>query len=196
MTTATSTSGPRERLLEAAARLFYQQGYHATGVNQLIDEADVAKASFYDHFASKEALAETYLAEGHKRWRAMLDAHLARYDDPRERLLGLFGFLKARKEKTGYRGCAFLNTVAEVPSPQSPLRAQAARHYDAFRQIVRRLVDDYASSERPDLSPEGRDELAEGVVLLFQGALVSSQNYVEPWPIEAARTAAERLIGC
>lgn len=196
MTTATNTSGPRERLLEAASRLFYQQGYHATGVNQLIDEADVAKASFYDHFDSKEALAETYLAEGRRRWREMLDAHLARYDDPRERLVGLFDFLKERKEKTGYRGCAFLNTVAEVPSPESPLREQAARHYDAFRQIVRRLVDDYASSDRPDLSEDDRNELAEGVVLLFQGALVSSQNYTAPWPIEAARTAAERLLAC
>lgn len=196
MPVTTNAPGPRERLLEAASRLFFRQGYHTTGVNQLIDEADVAKASFYDHFDSKEDLGKTYLAKSHERWRVGLNAHLARYDDPRERLLGLFDFLKARKQKTGYRGCAFLNVVAEIPSPESPLRAQAVRHYDAFRAIVGRLVEAYASAERPALSQEDRDDLAEGVVLLFQGALVSSQNYMEPWPIDAARTVAERLLAC
>jgi len=58
-----TSSSPRDRILQVASDLFYRQGYHATGINQIIREAAVAKASFYDHFSSKEALAVAYLEQ-------------------------------------------------------------------------------------------------------------------------------------
>jgi AcrR family transcriptional regulator len=189
-------AGPRERLLAAASRLFYEQGYRATGINQIIEEADVAKASFYQHFSSKEALCEAYLSESHRHWNALLEEHLRRYDDPRERVLGLFDFLAIWKEDAGYRGCAFLNIVAEVPDLDSPLRDLALRHYDVFRATVRHLVGAYADACLPSASPEERATLSESLALLFEGAIVSAQTYRSTWPVEAAREAGSRLFPC
>lgn len=62
------TLDSRTRILNAAARLFYEQGYHITGINQVITEADVAKASFYHHLASKEDLCIAYLNQRHQDW--------------------------------------------------------------------------------------------------------------------------------
>ena len=194
MPTAQGTTGPRERLLEAASHLFYEQGYLATGINQLIEEAGIAKASFYQHFASKADLCATYLADSHQRRIQSLEHYLAPLADPRTRLLGLFDFLKEWKEQSSYRGCPFLNIVAEIPSTDSPLRAQALRHYDVLRATVDRLVEAFAVTYRPALSPEETKQLSETLVLLFEGALVSSQNYAASWPIDVARAAAERLL--
>jgi AcrR family transcriptional regulator len=190
------SAGARDRLLETASRLFYEQGYLATGINQLIEEAGIAKASFYHHFPSKEDLGTAFLTESHRRWCGMLNAHLDGYDDPRSRLLGVFDFLRVWKESTGYRGCVFLNMVAEIPSPESPLRSAAIVHYDRLRTLVGQLVEAFADSYRPELNGEERARMRDGLLLLFQGAIVSSQTYGAPWPITQARIAAESHISC
>lgn len=191
--TSTVEKSPRERLLDAASRLFYAQGYHSTGVNQLIDEAGVAKASFYQYFPSKEDLGAAYLKQEHDAWVRSMDEHLARYASRRERLLGLFDFLRERKESGGFRGCAFINAVVENPSFDAPMRRIARRHYDVVRERVGKLVDDLDAE--PRTRAMSNDTLAEAIVLLFQGAIVSSQTYEEMWPIVDARNAAAQLLG-
>lgn len=194
MLVSTNTPGARDRLLAAASHLFYEEGYLATGINRLIEEAGVAKASFYQHFASKEELCSVYLAVSHERLIQSLERELNRHDEPRDRVLAVFDFLERLKEESRYRGCPFLNIMAEISSADSPLRAQALRHYDVLRAIVRQVVEAFAKADRPDLAESETVQLGESLVLLFEGALVSSQNYAASWPIETARTAAERLI--
>lgn len=186
-----SEGGPRDRLLEAAAKLFYKQGYHATGINQLIAEASIARASFYHHFPSKQDLGVAYLRNVHASWIGSLDRHLAQYSTARARLLGLFDFLEDWKAEEGFRGCAFINSVAEMPSSESAMQAVARQHYDAFRRRVRQVAVEFLSGD----AAEGEGEaLADAIVLLFQGAIVSSQTYEAFWPIKKARAAAERLV--
>ncbi|MFC0267907.1 TetR/AcrR family transcriptional regulator [Kushneria aurantia] len=89
MVTPRQTNEVRDGILDAAELLFIMQGYRATGVNQIIREAGVAKASFYHHFPSKTALAEAFVQRRHKRWFQSVEQRLAAEDDPRDKLRAL-----------------------------------------------------------------------------------------------------------
>src|SRR5437867_9206166 len=82
--------GPRQRLLAAARRLFYEEGVHVVGIDRLIEEAGVAKASLYTHFGNKDGLIRAYLEEHLDARREHVAQVLAKYDSPRVRLMGMF----------------------------------------------------------------------------------------------------------
>src|ERR1700759_2480608 len=81
----------RERLLDAADELFYEEGIHIVGIDRVIDKAGVAKASLYSTFGSKDELVRAYLVRRYERRRARIEEWVDRYDDPRDRLAGAFG---------------------------------------------------------------------------------------------------------
>ena len=85
-------SGVRKRILDTAAHLFQGQGYKATGINQVIDEAKIAKRSLYTHFESKTELLNVYLNNFEDNWYATIAPHLASIGNPKERLLAVFDF--------------------------------------------------------------------------------------------------------
>ena len=109
MDKVTKQLSPKERILKTVDRLFYEQGYLSTGINQIIAEAQVAKASFYQHFSSKEALILEYL-ETHNssfcRQLRQLDQQIA---DPKLKIPALFDLLAGFVQKSEFRGCVFLN---------------------------------------------------------------------------------------
>src|SRR5712675_2907178 len=80
----------RERLLAAAGELFYENGINTVGIDRVIEHAGVAKASLYDCFGSKEGLIRAYLTARHEARQKALQEKLAQYDNPRDRLLGVF----------------------------------------------------------------------------------------------------------
>ena len=177
------------RILETASRLFYEQGYHATGVNQIIAEAGVAKASFYHHFRSKEGLCVAYLHRRHQDWFSWLRRETERHEIAQERLLGLFAFLEQWLSDSNFRGCAFLNIASEFPSPGSEIRLLVAIHKRALQDYIRQLVDNLRiSTDEDDLAL--RTDL---IYLLFEGAISESQVYQSTQFINVAREAARRL---
>src|ERR1700712_1525754 len=106
----------RERLLTAADELFYEEGIHSVGIDRIIERAGVAKASLYNTFGSKDELVRGYLQSRHEARQARLTTKLARYDDPRDRLLGVFDVMDELFAEPRFRGCAFLNASAEAPA--------------------------------------------------------------------------------
>lgn len=185
------TGGARERILETAARLFYEQGYRATGVNQIVEEAGVAKASFYHHFASKEALAEAWLEARHRSWmsdfRSAVDAH----EQPERRLAAVFEFLERWAEEPGYRGCAFLNMTSEFPDGRTAVRRRAREHKSSLRRYLGRLEADLRAEGGVSAGGESTDAL----YLLAEAAMVESQNFESTWPIVRAHETAKQLLG-
>jgi AcrR family transcriptional regulator len=173
-----------DRILDVAERLFYQQGYTGTGVNQIIAEAETAKASFYQHFASKEALAEAYLQRRHDRWFEQLEAWVNPRQTPRRRLLAAFDFLADWLAANEYRGCAFLNLQSERQLPQR-LTKQICEHKSELRAFFRR--------EAGPLSRQPA-KLGDELLLLFEGSLVEAQVYGDGWPVTAARKAARHKL--
>ena len=175
----------RDRLLAAANELFYTEGVHTVGIDRVIEQAGVAKASLYNTFGSKEELVRAYLEDRHASTAGRITRALARYDTPRDRLLGVFdaqGELFAEPE---FRGCAFVSASAESPSD---VVEQAAADY---RGWVRGLFTGLAREAGvPD--PEG---LARQLHLLYDGASLSARMDHDRSAAVAARAAAEALLG-
>ncbi|MGA2053261.1 MAG: TetR/AcrR family transcriptional regulator [Opitutales bacterium] len=177
---------PPVRILRTAARLFYEQGYHATGVNQIIAESNVAKATFYAHYPSKEILGAAWLAQQHEAWVSWLNERVSSIPDPRLRLSTLFDLLEVWLRNNDFRGCPFHNTNAEQPHPPAALRAIIQKHLAFLRDYLGGLV-------RTALP--GRieaDRLALAGHVLFCGAMVEAQAFHDPWPV---RSAAQTVLG-
>lgn len=176
--------GARERILWAAARLFYLEGINATGLERLTDVAHVSKRTFYKHFPSKDALVEAYLRRFHT------EAPLSReqvLDDesltPRERLLALF---EPPPSGMVLRGCPFHNAAVEVCDIGTPVRALVAEHKEAFTE---RLVATAAEAGASDPRALGRR-----LSVVFEGvtALATSTNSIRVF--DDARDTAEMLL--
>ena len=189
----TSDISPRERIIETALRLFYRQGYLATGINQIIAESNVAKATFYSHFPSKESLCVVYLQARHGIWMQWLKDSVEQHDSAKERLFGIFIFLKEWMTDCEFRGCAFLNIASEIPTINSEIRNEVVVHKDSLQRYVREIVSDMITEDQ-SLSHLDSQQTANMVYVLIEGAIASSQNYHDTWPITAAQDAVERLL--
>lgn len=120
----------KQKILRVASDLFYRQGYNATGIQQIIDEAGVSKGAFYSHFKTKDELGLEYLKSRSAEEMSQLRAALAEIKDPRERYFQFTPLMKEWVVSTNYRGCAFTNMSAEVPDGSSPIRQEAKHHYN------------------------------------------------------------------
>jgi AcrR family transcriptional regulator len=186
-TTEQGTSAARERLLETATELFYREGIHSVGVDRIIGEAGVTRATFYRHFPSKEDLVEAYLGVEDAAIRGAFDA--ARYitDDPRQ-LVGLvsagLGDDVARRHT---RGCPFINAAAEYPDPASGVRRTVSTHREWFRGELEALLT--AAEVDDPLNAAGQ------LVLLRDAAMVG--GYLDGWDrvSPAFVDAATRTVG-
>jgi AcrR family transcriptional regulator len=184
--TRTSQAKPsaRERLLAAANELFYDEGVHTVGIDRVIDQAGVAKASLYNTFGSKDELVGAYLESRHANTAGRITRALGRYGTPRERLLGVFDAQGELFAEPGFRGCAFVSASSESPSE---IVEKAAGEY---RGWVRGLFTDLArEAGAPD--PE---TLARQLHLLYDGGGLSARMDHDPSAAKAARAAAETLI--
>jgi AcrR family transcriptional regulator len=178
------------KILETASRLFYEQGYHLTGINQVIAEAGVAKASFYYHFSSKEDLCIAYLEKRHQDWFGWLREEVEQSREPQERLLRLFIFLERWLVNSDFRGCAFLNITAEFPSPDNRIRLLVVNHKDALQAYIEQLV------ENLDI-PTSRNNpvyLVNAIYLLFEGTICKCQMYRTTEFIQNTRETVRQLI--
>jgi AcrR family transcriptional regulator len=190
---ADSESNPRQRIIDTALRLFYQQGFRATGINQIIAESEVAKATFYSHFPSKEKLCVTYLQARHGIWMGWLKESVERRTSPAARLLGVFDFIRDWMSGCDFRGCAFLNIASEIPDLDSEIRGEVVHHKDSLKSYIGLLLDTLVESGAT-LPDTDRDALVNMLYVLAEGAIVASQNYGQTWPVDAARQAAASLL--
>jgi AcrR family transcriptional regulator len=173
---------PRDRILETAFRLFYAHGVRGVGVDAVIAESRVAKATLYKHFRRKDDLVLAYLDQVDLAWRAQLEAASeAAGPDPRDRLVGMFDALTTACRQDGFRGCAFINTASEA-EPGSEVHVRTVEHKAAVRAWVRDLAD---SAKAPD--PEG---LSRALTLLLDGGLSAGVLDADPESAEAAKAAA------
>ncbi|MGZ8736694.1 MAG: TetR/AcrR family transcriptional regulator [Nocardioides sp.] len=161
----TSTSEARQRILDTAFRLFYARGIRAVGVDTIIAESGVAKATFYKHFPAKDDLVLAYLDKVDEVWTGQLHAAAeAAGVDPRDQLVGMFDALTTACRRDGYRGCAFINAAAEAV-PGTPVHDRTVAHKQRVLDWVRGLAADAGAAD-----PAG---LARSLTLLLDGGLAS-----------------------
>lgn len=173
----------REIIVTTAVRLFYQQGYGNTGINQIIEEAEVSKASLYQHFPSKEDLLVVYLQVTGEQTIHALRAAAANYTDPMAKLMAIFDHLEGLVQEEGYNGCSFLNMAFEMPEGARWIR----EHVRLQRDKVRALFEEI-------LSPLEKDGLGDEVYTVFEGALITQKVHRSLWPVTQARNIVRKII--
>ena len=173
---------PRERILNAAVRLFYRDGIAATGVDRVIAEAGVAKATLYYHFPSKETLAVAFLAERHQRWMDRFRQHLAA--QPRQDLPAVADALACWMREPDFRGCAFINAVTEDAS--AAVRAQAVAHKAELQEMI-------AVTCRKNRTTTKADTLARQAMLVIEGMIIRYQMTADPQVMADGRSVLAQL---
>src|SRR3954463_9120769 len=124
----------RDRLLDAADELFYEEGVHSVGIDRVIERAGVAKATLYSTFGSKDGLIRAYLERRHEATRRRTLEAIATRDTPRERLLAVYDVLGERIARAHFRGCAVVNHSAE--SPAGGVVELASREFRGFLRAL------------------------------------------------------------
>ncbi|PRD56860.1 TetR/AcrR family transcriptional regulator [Sphingobacterium gobiense] len=173
-------NAPRERIIDAASILFHQQGYNSTGINQIISEANVAKASFYQHFKSKDELCIAFLNARHEYWFSELMAHISAAKNTKERILNAFDFIVYMNEKEDYRGCSFLNILSEISQEQGAILSVIQRHKNDLRKFFEKEL--------------GEELLSAHIYLLFESSIIESQLFKSNELVEKSKKITNSLI--
>ncbi len=180
------TSSARQRILDTAFRLFYARGIRAVGVDLIIAESGVAKATFYRHFPAKDDLVVAYLDKVDGIWSGQLRAAAeAAGPEAADQLVGLFDALGTACRRDGYRGCAFINAAAEA-TPGTPVHERTIAHKHDVLAWVRDLAEQAGAAD-----PAG---LARSLTLLLDGGLAAGALDADPEAAARARAAAELLV--
>jgi AcrR family transcriptional regulator len=173
----------RAAIVKTASRLFYQQGYSNTGINQIIAEAGIAKSSLYQHFRSKEELLLAYLEETGLQTMEALSNAAEQGNTPKEKLLAIFDYLEILADDPEFYGCHFLNMVYELPADAVRIREQIKKQKDSIRELFRNI-----------LAPVDKEILADEIYTLFEGSLVGNKIHNDLWPIISAKRIVKKLI--
>ncbi|GAA2074825.1 TetR/AcrR family transcriptional regulator [Pseudolysinimonas kribbensis] len=172
------------RIVDAAARLFYERGIHAVGMDAIRTEAGVSLKRLYGEFASKDELIAEVLRRRTEIWDAGIAAAAASAATPRERLLAIYDFLDGWFRTDDFRGCGFINAFGELGAG-SPAVAEIARaQKERFQRYVGRLVRELGAPE----------QLGDQLALLAEGAQTTAAISGRPDAASHARAAAVTLI--
>jgi AcrR family transcriptional regulator len=186
MTADARPSAARQRILDTAFRLFYAHGIRAVGIDRIIAESGVAKATFYKHFPAKDDLVIAYLDKVDGVWGEQLrKAAEAAGPDPAAQLVGMFDALATACRREGYRGCAFINAAAES-RPGTPVHERTLAHKTAVRAWVHDLAA-RAGARDPAM-------LARALTLLLDGGLASGSLDGEADAPAVAKASARSLV--
>ncbi len=190
----------RDRILETAGRLFHQRGYSEVGINEIIDTAETAKATFYQHFPSKEKLCEAWLNEVHQRSEAGRKQILGAEASASVKIDGYFDDLAKHLVQSNFRGCPYSNTSAVVESGCAGILRQVAAHKESirgfFRSLAVQLIHETGAAGDAATADDCVGRLGDALFVLYSGATTEAQNLKELWPAQAARCAAAKLCAC
>ncbi|TCN50123.1 TetR family transcriptional regulator [Rhodococcus sp. SMB37] len=174
---------PAERLLDTASALFAEFGIRAVGVDRILAEAGVARASLYSSYGSKDGLVHAYLDRLDHRDRVRWNDAVAGIDDPVRRILTFFDLALASAPGKNFRGCQYANAATEFPEERiEPVLAHREWLLDTLVGLL-----DRAGAADPGL-------IAERVRLIYDGALAGSKFEHSIEPIRRGRDLAAELI--
>lgn len=177
----------RDHIIEVAIELFGEHGFHATGVDTIIQAAQVSKKTLYKYFRSKDELILACLQQydGLFRNNFMRDVE-RRANTPKEQLLAIFDTAEDWFNSPGFYGCLFVNVVGEFSGHASPMREISKN----FKQMMRRYIFNLCEKAKANDS----EKLADEIALLLEGAIASAQVTNSSLSANTAKRIAESLL--
>jgi AcrR family transcriptional regulator len=179
-------SEARTRLLNTAIRIFYAEGIHPVGVDRVVAEAKVTRATFYRHFPSKDDLVVTYLREVHEMEGQAVEAAIAAHPAPADALLAIADSIATNIKSPGFRGCAFLNAAAEFPDVEHSVHQQIIAHRQWFLETLETLMAGVAE--------DTSDAAARHFVMLRDGAMAAGCLFDPGLVVETFLRGIEGLV--
>lgn len=176
----------RAQIVETAYGLFKRNGFHATGIDRIIDEASVAKMTMYRHFPTKDALIVEVLRNRAMRFERQLNELEQDVTSSEEKIDRIFQWYGHWFNSTEFHGCVFQHAIAEFNDPNSEV-------YKAAVAQKQSLVDRMKKILEPSL-PKSASSIATTLLMLLEGATLLAQMGCGEMAIQEARSSATRLI--
>ncbi|MBN2525139.1 MAG: TetR/AcrR family transcriptional regulator [Deltaproteobacteria bacterium] len=179
-------SSKREQLVATALKLFYRDGIHSTGIDKVLKESGVAKMTLYNHFKSKEELVAATLELQDLKFNGIVATEIKKHIKPLKKILAIFDALDVWFHGESYRGCYFINTVAEMGMRKGPLLYHCQKHKKDLSDLVNALLN--------DASVRNAATLVKQISILVEGAIVQSQVMGDLNAAMDAKAAAKILL--
>ncbi|GAA3600903.1 TetR family transcriptional regulator [Kineosporia mesophila] len=179
-------SEPRERLLRTAAGLFYSEGIGRVGIDRLVSEGQVTRATFYRHFPSKDDLVVAYLRAEDQKLRTGLAGLTDRALSPADSLRAIAHGIGDGICRPGFRGCPFINAAAEYPDPEHPVRQVVSEHRAWFLDTVMAIIG--------QISPGEAEIAGRQFVMMRDGAMVAGYTEQPEVAVRSLHEGTERLL--
>jgi AcrR family transcriptional regulator len=186
MPTMRDKQSPAQRLLDTASTLFAREGIRAVGIDRILAEAKVARASLYQNYGSKDALVVAYLRRQHEQDRTGYERAAASIANPRGRILLVFDLAARNARRRHFRGCLYLNAATEFPDPKHAVNAAVRDHRDWLDTIWTTALGQLGVSEPTPVTAR--------LTVLYDGGLAGSKVSRDTEPILQAKTMAAELL--
>ena len=177
----------RQHIIETAYALFKRAGFHATGIDRIIAEAEVAKMTMYRHFPNKDALIVEVLDWRAKRFEAQLDRLAEAAATPEQKIATIFDWHARWFDSPDFHGCLFQHALAEFGGPDHPVFKAVTRQKTGLKRRIQEILEASASTDRAKST-------AAALFMLIEGATLLAQMGQGKAALCAARRAAASLL--
>ena len=179
-----------EHIISSAGDLFYSQGYNSTGVNEIIAKCDIAKATLYSHFKSKEDICIAYLNQRHSGFMRSLKGYVKDRELGKTQLLAIFDLLRDMYLEENFQGCWGLKTLGELSPDQTAILKVIQQQKKELLLYLEEIVGDNISN----LSKAETEKISGGLYLLYESAVTESHLFKNDWPIFMAKSIATSIL--
>lgn len=181
----------KNRIIETASTLFYQNGYNSTGINEIISEAGIAKATLYNHFKSKEDICLAYLRYKDKTFIEDIATYISSKPRGKTRVLAIFDFLELFFHTKGFNGCWCIKTVSEIPSDKEVIRNEIQEQKKRFIQLIATTIENNLAAP---IKEEEIASLSRKIYLIYESAVGESHLHQSDWPIKEAKLMCSTIM--
>ncbi|ENX59090.1 MULTISPECIES: TetR/AcrR family transcriptional regulator [Acinetobacter] len=185
-----NTKSAKQKILDAASTLFYNDGISNTGINSITEKANVAKMSLYNNFATKSDLITCYIEARHQEWLDLYEKRKAQIQTPIDGILAVFDAYQDHAEfayEKGFRGCGLLNAAAEFPA-HSPERLAVKQHKDEIEAILAGHLQQLSTN------PQRVKELALLISFILEGSIARAGLESSSDKVFAAKQIVQSLL--
>lgn len=180
----------KQHIIDVASSLFYVNGYNSTGINEIIAKSEIAKATLYHHFKSKEEICLAYLEQRQNSFLEELKQYTSKLSTSRQQLLSIFDFLRDMYRKEDFHGCWGLKTLGELPPKNQKILALIQQQKKELLLFLGEIVGENIAH----ISIAETEKISGGIYLLYESAITESHLHKNDWPIHLAKSVAPSIF--
>ncbi|MEP3371276.1 MAG: TetR/AcrR family transcriptional regulator [Maribacter dokdonensis] len=180
----------KKRITETASYLFYKNGYNSTGINEIISEAGIAKATLYNHFKSKEEICLAYLQYKNHNFLKDFESFTTSKAKGKDQILAIFDFLQMFYQEKDFNGCWCIKTVSEIPKENELIRNEIQSQKKEFIAEIEELIVNNLNYLTSNEAPT----LARQIYLLYESAVGESHLHQQDWPITESKNLCIKIL--